>query len=191
MKKEREFRSSCFCFIDYTKSFDCGDHKKLWNILKEMGIPDYLTCFLKNLHSGQEAPVRKEHGTLQFSSVAQSSPILCHPMDFSMPDLPVYHQLLELAQTHVHWVGDAIQPSHPLSSPSPAFSLYQYLGLLQWVSASHQVAKSFGASASASVLPMNIQEWFPLGLTCWISLQSKGLSSLLQHHSSTASILQY
>ena len=61
---------------------------------------------------------------LSFSSVAQSCPTLCDPMDCSMPSFPVHHQLLELAQTHVHWVGDAIQPSHPLSSPSPfAFNL--------------------------------------------------------------------
>ena len=76
----------------------------------------------------------------QFSSVAQSCP--CDPMDCSMPSFPVLHQLLELAQTHVHQVSDANQPSHPLSSPSPpAFNLSQYHGLFQWVSYSHQVAK--------------------------------------------------
>ena len=63
-------------------------------------------------------------------------------MDCSIPGFPVHHQLPELAQTHVHWVGDAIQPSHPLLSPSPpAFSLSQHQGLFQWVSSSHQVAK--------------------------------------------------
>ena len=76
------------------------------------------------------------------SSVAQSSPILCDPMDCSTPGFSVHHQLLELAQTHVHQVGDAIQPSHPLSPPSPpAFDLSQNQGLFQWVSSSHQVAK--------------------------------------------------
>ena len=93
--------------------------------------------------------------------------------------------------THVHWVRDAIQPSHPLSSPSPpAFNLSQHQGLFQWVSSSLQVAQVLGVSASASVLPMNIQDWFPLGWTSLISLQSKGLSRvfLLQHHSSKASI---
>ena len=76
------------------------------------------------------------------SSVAQSCPILSDPMDCSTPGLPVHHQLPEFTQTHVHWVGDAIQPSHPLSSPSPlAFSLSQHQGLFQWVSSSHQVAK--------------------------------------------------
>ena len=68
----------------------------------------------------------------QFSSVAQLCPTACDPMDCSMPGFPVHHQLLELGHTHVHRVGDAIQPSHPLSSPSPpAFSLTQHQGLFQ------------------------------------------------------------
>ena len=78
----------------------------------------------------------------QFSSVTQSCPTLCDPMDYSTPGFPVHHQLLELAQTHVHWVCDAIQPSHPLSSPSPpALNLFQHQGFFQWVSSLHQVAK--------------------------------------------------
>ena len=114
--------------------------------------------------------------SVQFNSVAQSCPALCYPMDCSMPGLPVYHQFPEFTQTHVHWVGDAIQPSHPLSSPSsPPFNLSQHQGLFQGVSSSHQVAKVF-VSASASVLPMNIEDWFPLGWTGWISWQFKGLS---------------
>ena len=68
----------------------------------------------------------------QFSSVTQSYQILCNPMDYSMPGLPVHHLIPELTQTHVHRVGDAIQPSHPLSSPSPpAFNLSQHQGLFQ------------------------------------------------------------
>ena len=79
---------------------------------------------------------------MRYSSAAQSCPTLWHPMDCSTPGLPVYHQLLEFTQTHVHWVGDAIQPSHPLSSPSPpAFNPSQHQGLFQWVSSLHQVAK--------------------------------------------------
>ena len=79
-------------------------------------------------------------GSVQFSSVAQSCPTLCDSMDCSMPGFPVHHQLLELAQTHVHWVGDAIQPTHPLSSPSPSvFNLSQHQGLFQSVGLSHQV----------------------------------------------------
>ena len=77
----------------------------------------------------------------QFSSVAQSCPTLCNPMDCSTPGLPVHHQLPEFTQTHVHWVGDAIQPFQPLSSPSPAFNQTQHQGLFQWISSSHQVAK--------------------------------------------------
>ena len=79
--------------------------------------------------------------TVQFSSVTQSCPTLCDPVDHSTPDFPVHHQLPELAQTHVHRVRDAIQPSHPLSSPSPsAFNLSQHQGLFQWVSSSYQMA---------------------------------------------------
>ena len=74
---------------------------------------------------------------LQFSSVAQSCPTLCDPMNCSMPGFPVHHQHPECTQTHVHQVGDAIQPSHPLSSPNPS----QHQGLFQWVSSSHEVAK--------------------------------------------------
>ena len=76
------------------------------------------------------------------SSVAQLCPTLCDPMDCSAPGFPVHHQLPEFTQTHVHWVGDAIQPSHPLSSPCPpTFNLFHHQGLFKWVSSWHQVAK--------------------------------------------------
>ena len=79
---------------------------------------------------------------VQFSSVAQSCPTLCDPMNRSTPGLPVHHQLPEFTQTHVYRVGDAIQPSHPLSSPSPpAPSPSQHQSLFQWVSSSHEMAK--------------------------------------------------
>ena len=79
---------------------------------------------------------------IQLSSVAQLCLTLCNPMDYSMPVLPVHHQLPEPTQTHVHCVGDAIQPSHPLLSLSPpAFNLSQHQGLCQWVSSSHQVTE--------------------------------------------------
>ena len=120
----------------------------------------------------------------QFSLVTQSCPTLRNPMDCSTPGFPVHHQLPELAETHIHRTGDAIQPSHPLSSPSPAFNISQQQCLFQFFASGGQ---NIGASASASVLPMNIQDWFPLGLTGLISLQSKGLKNLLQHHSSKAS----
>ena len=86
-------------------------------------------------------PYHVIHHDLQFSSVAQSRPTLCDPIDCSTPGLPVHHQLLELAQTQVHQVGDAIQPSHLLSPSPPAFNLSQHQGLFQWVSSFHQVAK--------------------------------------------------
>ena len=77
-----------------------------------------------------------------FSSVAQSCPTLCDPMNRSTPGLPVHHQLLEFTHTYIHWVGDAIQPSHPLSSPSPpSFNLSQQQGLFKWVITSYEVAK--------------------------------------------------
>ena len=105
----------------------------------------------KSWGMGKEARLRKvrERGrgrlNFQFSSVqlvTQSCPTLCDPMDCSTPGLPVHHQLPEFTQTHVHWVGDAIQSSHPLSTPSPpTFNLSRYQGLFNWVSSSHQVAK--------------------------------------------------
>ena len=84
----------------------------------------------------------KKHDPFQFSSVTQSCLTLCKPMDYSTPGLPVHHQLPDLTQTLVHWVGDGIQPSHPLLSPSPpALNLSQHQGLFIWVSSSYQVAK--------------------------------------------------
>ena len=133
---------------------------------------------------------------LQFSSVAQSCLTLCDPMNRSTPGLPVHHQLPESTQTHVHPVGDATQPSHPLSSPSPpTLNLSQHQGLFKWVSSLHQVAKgSIGVSASTPVLPMNTQEWSSLGWTGWISLQSKGLSRSSptpQFKSTNSSVLSF
>ena len=90
----------------------------------------------------QMRTIGPEGSLVQFSSVAQSCPALCDPMDCSTPGFPVHHQLPELTQTHVHRVGDTIQPSHPLLSLYlPAFYLSQHQGLLQWVSSLHQVAK--------------------------------------------------
>ena len=114
-----------------------------------------------------------------FSSVAQLCLTLCDPMDCSTPGLPVYHQLSELAQTHVHWVFDAIQSSYLLSSPSPpAFSLFPASGSFQMSQLFASGGQSIGVSASLSVLQMisfGNQDWFPLGWTGCISLQSKGL----------------
>ena len=119
-QKAREFQKNIYlCFIDYAKAFDCVDHTKLWKIVKEMEIPDPLTCQLRNLYAGQKAIVRTGHGTtVESSSVAQSCLTLCDPMNCSTPGLPVHHQLPEFTQTRIHRVSVAIQPSHPLSSPS-------------------------------------------------------------------------
>ena len=108
---------------------------------------------------------------------------LCDPMDCSTPSFPVHHQLLELAQTHVHWVGDANHPT--ISSSVVPFSAclqsFPASGsfLMSWLFASG--GQSTGTSASASVLPISIQDRFPLGLTGLMSLQSKGLSSVFSN----------
>ena len=109
-------------------------------------------------------------GPIQFSSVTQSCPTLCDPVNRSMPGLPVHHQLLEFTQTHVHRaISSSVVPfsSRPQSFPeSGSFPMSQ---LFAWG------GQSIGVSASASVLPMNTQDWSLLGWTGWISLQSKGL----------------
>ena len=124
--------------------------------------------------------LRLQYMNFQFSSVTQSCSTLCNPMDYSMPDFPVHHQLLELTQTHVHLVGDAIEPSHPLLPP--------FSSCLQSFSASGSfpVSRLFTSGsqsigALASILPMNIKDWLPLGLTGLISLQSKGLSRVFSN----------
>ena len=108
-------------------------------------------------------------GTIQFSCSVMSNSLWPHGLQHTR--LPCPSPTLRVPQTYVHQVSDAIQPFHPLSSPSPpAFNLPQHHGLFQWIS------WSIRASASTSVLTMSIQDWFPLGLTGLITLQSKGLS---------------
>ena len=120
-------------------------------------------------------------------SVAQSCLSLCDPMDCSTPGSPVLHCLPEFAHIHVHWVGNAIKPSHPLLPPSFAFNLSQHQGLSQWVGSSHQVAK---------VLELQHQsfQWILISFrTDWFDLPAvQGtLKSLLQHLSLKASILYH
>ena len=128
--------------------------------------------------------------SVQFSSLAQSCPTFCNPMDCSMPGFPVLHCLLEVAQTHVHWIWCHSTISSSVARFSSCLQSFSASGSfpMSWLFASGgQIIE-----ASASVLLMNIQGWFPLGLTCLITLQSKGrLMSLLQHHSLNASILQH
>ena len=124
-----------------------------------------------------------------FNSVTQSCPTLCDPMNRSMPGLPFHHQLPEFTQTHVHQVSDAIQPPHPLSSPSPAFNLSQHQGLFKWVSSSHHVAKVLAFQLQCH--PSNERPGLISFRMDWLDLLAvQGtLQSLLQHHSSKASIL--
>ena len=125
----------------------------------------------------------KEPLSVQFSSVARLCLTLCNPMNCSTPGFPGLHRLLEFAQTHVHWVSDAIQLSHPLLSPSPpALNLSQHQGLFQWVGSLHQVAKvlefSFSISPSSeySGLISFRSDWFEL-----LAVQGTLGESLLQH----------
>ena len=127
---------------------------------------------------------------MQFSSVAQLCPALCDPLDCSTPGFPVHYHLLELAQTHVHWVCDGIQPSHPLSAPCPpALTLSQHQGLFHWGSSSYQVARVLEfqlqnhPSNEYSGLIFFRMDWLDL-----LAVQGT-LKSLFQHHSSEASIL--
>ena len=122
----------------------------------------------------------------QFSSVAQSCLTVCNPMDCSTPGFPVCYQLLELAQTHGRWCHPVLSSVVPFSSGLHSFPASGSFLMSQFFASSSQ---SIGDSASASILPKNIQDWSVLGWTGWISLQSKGLSSLLQHDSSKASVL--
>ena len=110
-------------------------------------------------------------------------------MDFSTPGLPVHHQLPEFTQTHVHWIGDATQPSHPLSSPSSStFNLSQHQGLLKWVSSSHQVGKLLEFQLQFS--PFNKYSGLISFTMDWLDLLAvEGNFRSLQHHSSEALIL--
>ena len=121
------------------------------------------------------------HFCLSVSSVAQSCLTVCDPMDCSTSGFPVYHSPPELTQTHVHWVGDAIQPSHPVIPFSSCLQSFPASGFFPMSQLFLMGGQSIGVSASTSVLPMNIQDWFPLGLTGWISLQSKGLSRVFSN----------
>ena len=137
-----------------------------------------------------QVPAEALSGSLCRCSVAQSCLTLCDPMDRSTPGLSVHHQLPEFTQTHVRWVGDAIQPSHPLPPPSPAFPLSQHQGLYQWVALHIRWPKywsfSFSISPSKeySALISFRMDWFDL-----LAVQGT-LKSLPQHHSSKSSLLQ-
>ena len=127
------------CFVNTQRHLESMNSAILISIFMKLEtVYQFTLCWL-SLTLKVDAHIILSH---QFSSVTQLCPTLCDPMDCSMLGLLVHHQLLEFTQTHVHWVGNAIQPSHPLLFPSPpAFSLSQHQGLFQWVSSLHQVAK--------------------------------------------------
>ena len=118
---------------------------------------------------------------IQFISVTQLCLTLCDPINCSTPGLPVHHQLPEFTQTHVCRVGDAIQPSHPLSSPSPAFKSFLASGSFPVSQFFASASQSIGVSASTSFLQMNTQDLPPSEWTGWTSLQSKGLSRVFSN----------
>ena len=189
--------------------------------LKEMGIPDPFTCLLRNLHAGQEATVRTGHETMEWfqigkevhqgcilslclltymqnqsvsqsiSSVAQSCPTLCDPMNRSTPGLPVHHQLLEFTQTHVHWISDAIQPFHPLLSLLLLPPIPPSIRVFSNESNFHMRWPKYW-SFSFSISPSKEHPGLISFRMDWLDLLAvqETLKSLLQHHSSKASILQ-
>ena len=129
-------------------------------------------------------------GERHTSSVAELCPTLCNPMDYNTPGFPVLHYFLEFSQTHVHQVSDAIQPSHPLSSPSPPpFNVSQHQGLFQWISSSHQVTKvlelQLQHQSFQRIFRVDFLEGWSKGswdqLGSLISLQSKGLSRVFSN----------
>ena len=135
----------------------------MWKLEKPTPTYSLFSEILSNIH---RKGIREPFSSVQFSSVAQSCPTLCDPMNCSTPGLPVHHQLPEFTETHVHRVSDAIQQSHPLSSPSPpAPNPSQHQSLFQWVSSSREVAK---------VLEFQVQHHSPLRSVYYGSKLSRG-----------------
>ena len=180
-KKQENSRKNIY-FIDYAKAFDCVYHKNLWKILKNMEIPDHLTCNLRNLYAGQETTVRIGHGKMnwfkigkrvQFSSVHFSSSVVLdslqhHGLKHTRTPCPsltpgVYSISCPLSR----WCHPTISSSViPFSSHLQSFPASGSFKMSQLFASGGQ---SIGVSASTSVLPMNTQDWSPLGWTGWIS----------------------
>ena len=141
-----------------------------------------ISLFHKNEQGFMSLNNKIQFSSVQFSSVTHSCPTLCDPMNRSTPGLPVHHQLPEFTQVHVHRVSDAIQPSHPLSSPSPpALTPSQHKSIFPMSQLFAWGGQSTGVSALASFLPKKSQGWSLLEWTGWISLQSKGLSRVFSN----------
>ena len=183
IEKAREFQKSIyFCFIVYIKAFDCVDHNKQWKVLKEMWIPDHLTCLLRNLCAGQEATFRTGHGTIssvQFSHSVMSDSLWPHELQHARPPCPSLtpgvhpHPCPSSWWYHPTLLSSVVPFSHLQSFPaSGSFQMSQLFT---------SGGQSIGVSASTSVLPMNTQDWSPLGWTGWIFLQSKGLTRVFSN----------
>ena len=159
-------------------NYFCGWNARQKNILKELS-----DVVLESTRRRQCYTTFSSYGkfSVQFSSVAQSCQGSLWPMDSSMPDFPVHYQLPELVQTHFHQVSDAIQPSHHLIPFSPCLQSFPTSGSFPMSQFFSSGGQSIGTSPSASVLSMNIQEWFPFGLTGLIYLHSKGLSKVFSN----------
>ena len=141
----------------------------------------YFYFFKKQLLYFNWRLITLQYCDVHLSSMAQACPILCDPMDCNTPGFPVHHQLPELAQTHVYWVSDVIQPSHSLASLLLLPSIFPSISVFSMNHFFSSGGQSIGASATASVLPMNDQNWFPLGLIGWISLLFKELARVFSN----------
>ena len=171
--------SSC---IDYASYLKMKTPVQFSSVAQLYSTWDFMDCSMPGF------PVHHQLTDLQSSSVTLLCPTLCNPMDCSTPGLPVHHQLPEFTQTHVHQVSDAIQPSYPvipfsscLKSFPASFTMSLFPGSFPVSQFFASGGQSIGVSASASVLPMKSQDWFPLGWTGWISLQAKGLSRVFSN----------
>ena len=142
-----------------------------------------------NIHTLYLTFIYHAFSSVHFSHSVMSNSLRPHELQHARPPCP--SPTPRVYSNHVHWVGDAIQPSHPLSSPSPTFNLSQHRGLFQWVSSLHQVAKVLELQTQQSVLPMNIHSGLiSFRMDCLDLLAVHGnLESVLQHHSSKVSIL--
>ena len=169
----------------------CQETRDIWIYIKVRFLHLFLlsldrktNCYLNYW----EKPI--EQASVQFSSVTHLCPTLCDPMNHSTPGLPVHHQLLEFTQIHVHRGGDAIQPSHPLLSPSPpAPNPSQHEGLSQWVNSSHEVARVLEFQLQHQSFQWTPRTSFRMDWLDLFAVQGT-LKSLLQYHSSKASILR-
>ena len=148
----------------------------MWSTGEGNGKPLQYSCLENPMNSMKcQKDMTLHHWLSQkflFSHSVMSNPTLCNPMYCSTPGFPVLHYLLEFPQTRVHQVSDAIQPSHPLLSPSP-LAFKESVLHIRW--------PKYWSFSFISALPMNIQDWFPLGWTGWNSLQSKGPSRVFSN----------